>query len=50
MGPEDARENPGITNTVAYEQATDDKYSQFVLEILGMGNIQNHALSTLYWD
>ena len=43
-GPEDARENPGITNTVAYEQATDDKYSQFVLEILGMGNIQNHAL------
>tara|TARA_B000000532_G_scaffold139406_1_gene111943 strand:- start:1946 stop:2650 length:705 start_codon:yes stop_codon:yes gene_type:complete len=43
-GPEDARENPGITNTVAFEQATDDKYSQFVLEILGMGNIQNHAL------
>ena len=43
-GPEDARENPGITNTVAFEQATEYKYSQFVLEILGMGQIQNPAL------
>ena len=42
--PDNARENYGITNTVAFEQETDDKYSQFVLEILGMGNIQNHAL------
>ena len=43
-GAEDARENPEIYHTVAFEQATEDKYSQFVLEILGMGQIQNHAL------
>ena len=43
-GPEDARENPQITDTVAFEQATEDKYSQWVLEILGMGTVQNHAL------
>ena len=42
--PDNARENYGITNTVAFEQETDDKYSQFVLEILDIGNIQNHAL------
>lgn len=43
-GPEDARVNPQITDTVAFEQATEEKYSQFVLEILGMGNIQNGPL------
>lgn len=43
-GPEDARDNPSLAGTVAFEQETENKYSQFVLEILGMGNIQNGPL------
>lgn len=34
----------GDSNVIQYEQTVDDKYSQFVLEILGMGNIANGPL------